>query len=100
MRAKFPEQIKICVSADHIKYGRRADCQICPIALAIQSYFSHDHIKDIRVFFAMAHIELTVNKQTIVQVYRLSRAASRFIKNFDNKLEGKPFNFIMKKVDF
>lgn len=80
--------MKINVTAEHIRKGKKDDCYFCPIALAIA-----EKVK------TSAEVFTTQVRIYKYEVYDLPKSATTFISRFDKrggKKTAKPFSFILK----
>lgn len=80
--------MKINVTAEHIRKGKKDDCDFCPIALAIA-----EKVK------TSAEVFTTWVRIYKYEVYDLPKSAITFISRFDKrggKKTAKPFSFILK----
>ncbi len=75
--------IAVKVTDEHIKHGRRGECDTCPIALALtqMGYFQ------VRVWDD--HISMAASISANHEDYELPRVAKNFIIDFDDSF-GKP----------
>ncbi len=82
--------MKITVTADNIKKGRRKSRSFCPIALALKSAgFVH-----VNVGYRRIEILPTARSKSPIAKYRTPHSAKRFIEKFDIWGDGvKPFSF-------
>ncbi len=72
----------VSVTKDHIKRGKRLDCQECPIALALLDATGEN--------FVAVGTRISVG---YFNRYVATRSCLRFIRKFDNGDKVKPFNF-------
>lgn len=83
---------RVAVSKKHIQSGIAQNCEKCPIALALQAKFPASHVTMGTTYACVDGVG-----------YVVSRAATRFIAEFDMACEigrrpkVKPFAFVMKK---
>lgn len=87
------------VTQEDIDKGKRENCSLCPIALALMRKFnldpSEDSLDHVSVGITMASIFPVIDKQHKSQYFYMPDEASEFIKNFDSKIPVKPFNFTL-----
>ena len=76
----------IHVTAEHIKNGERQSYFCCPIARALAEKF-YDWRVD------TTFVQIKQKGDSPWQEFFLPTSAQKFIKNFDNNLEVKPFKF-------
>ena len=74
--------MKIKVTQEHIERGVVKDCDVCPVALAMQEAMEDDKV---RVF--STYIETSEGN------YITPESVGDFIDNFDEGLPVKPFEF-------
>ncbi len=77
--------MKIYVRRRHIEGGKRLDCEMCPIALAIKEITG----KYTKVLTAIARV-------SAAPPFALPHSARRFIQRFDSGEPVKPFMFVLK----
>jgi hypothetical protein len=79
------KRVKLVVTKEDIKKGKRDCCRSCPIALSARRTF---HLRKDDVDVAPDYI--------LIDSYPFipSRAAVQFMNNFDNKLKVKPATFV------
>lgn len=87
------------VTQEDIDNGKRRNCSLCPIALALMRKFnldpSEDSLDAARVGLTMASIFPVMDRKRKSQYFYLPDEASEFIKDFDSKLPVKPFSFTL-----
>jgi len=80
--------LKVEVTAEDIKEGKRKSCTSCPIALAFRRALGHDEVK-------VGEIYTKIGKRE----YRTPKVAFQFITLFDKYQKVEPFTFYMQLVD-
>lgn len=88
------KRVLIKVTQDDIDHGQKSSCGNCPIARAVNRTMGE---------LACAWVgvdDLTITDPTLVdrKIFKLPKAASIFIKLFDNDRPVIPFNFYMTEV--
>lgn len=87
------------VTQEDIDKGKRGNCCLCPIALALMRKFnldtSEDSLDSASVGLTMASIFPVMDKERKPQYFYMPDEASEFIKNFDSKVPVKPFSFTL-----
>lgn len=78
--------MKISVTAEHIKKGKRQHCSLCPIALAMIDAGIEDP-------YVHTNVVLTGIDYESRGYFTLSPAAKRFISRFDCGRAVEPFEF-------
>jgi len=79
----------ICVTQEHIDRGQRADCDRCPIALAVLDALGNPEGSS---FIQVSLWNVFAGRDT---VFRLPGAAREFISDFDNRRNVRPFRFTL-----
>jgi len=74
------------VSKKNIDGGARANCQLCPVALALLEQFP-----DSDPIVESAHV--SIKDAGNILIYRMPDEAVKFVDDFDEGLEVKPFKF-------
>lgn len=74
--------MRITITKNHIKRGKRYRSEYCPIALGLKERFKKE---DVRV--------QQYNAEIGIYYIPLSQRACKFIEDFDNKKKVKPFSF-------
>jgi hypothetical protein len=77
---------RVRVTLADIRQGVAADCQSCPVALAIKRAFDADWIE-------VDHYLVRVWKEEEITSYTLSQEVATWIANFDAEAPVKPFAF-------
>lgn len=85
----LPSYLRINVTQTHIDYGEAVDCELCPIALAIQDAFIDLGVTE--------RIRVTVDSAWMKdgREFQLPREAQIFIMDFDQGNPVEPFNFLL-----
>jgi hypothetical protein len=82
-------KVKVTVTRADIRCGKRMDPYSCPIARAV---IRASGCQDISVGSYTARVGQ--------RVFNLSRAARRFVFEFDKRAKGKPFSFYMTQANY
>lgn len=93
--------MKINVTAEHIKKGRRGHCMKCPVARAILEEFKKRgvKVKTLSVYDDFVNVYAGVHLK--VQTMNFSNRVTQFIQNFDlvggkvKRKAPKPFSFML-----
>ena len=91
---KSTNRIKIEVTAKHLKKGKKHQCGLCPIALAM----ADAGLEEPRVYAYIAYsgpmaMDLNFGNR---QSWDLPRSAQRFVQSFDaGRKTAKPFTFFL-----
>lgn len=80
------EQLRISVTEDDIKRGKREDTKWCPIACAARKLG-----KKKRIYVDDCYVEIGS------QSFRLPKVAQNFVYSFDGGKRVRPFSFVAKK---
>lgn len=88
----LPSYLRINVTQECIDYGEAVECELCPIALAIQSAFNDLGITG-RVRVQAEDVCVLINREW--RDYPLPEVAQTFISDFDQGKPVQPFNFLL-----
>ncbi len=86
--------MKINVTAEHIKKGKRGDCNLCPVALAILEEFKRRDIKPPAVDVCEEYVRI-YDAFMRTHLIDFSCRVTEFIEKFDMKETVKPFAFLL-----
>lgn len=81
--------MRIHITSEHIRRGKRRNTISCPIALALKEKYYDAYV-------ATNFMQIREQKGDYWQKLRYSRAVKTFIQKFDAGEEVSPFSFISK----
>lgn len=84
--------MKVSVTAERIRHGRRYYCDVCPVALAIKPHFPPE-LLIIADGFEVRVMQMQRGVAIPVQTAPLPEAARAFVRAFDKGQPVEPFEF-------
>jgi len=82
--------LKVRVTREHIKMGKRVTLTMCPIALALKPLYPEVSVDSYHI-----RLKRFTNTKPSVEV-TTPRKASEFVQAFDGNLPVKPFTFTLR----
>lgn len=84
------EKLTVSVTQDDIQFGKKGNCDWCPVAHAVRRVVSEKYIK---ISVGKRWLVLWPNDVIISREVELPEVAKTFIKEFDRGLPVSPFTF-------